>query len=141
MIILDTDHLSVLRFQTAERCKRLVSRLQAAGNGEVCTTIVNAVEQVKGWLATVNKERDALRQVNPYRELARLFDFYAHYQIAEFDEASAYRFKDLRQSKIRVGTSDLKIASIALTTNSLLLTANYQDFKLIPGSRFSNWMD
>lgn len=82
-----------------------------------------------------------IRQVTGYRELARLFEFYSGYHIADFDEASAIRFQDLRQSKIRIGTNDLKIATIALTTDSLLLTANRQDFELVPGLRFANWLE
>ena len=61
--------------------------------------------------------------------------------IAEFDESSARRFHDLRQLKIRIGTNDLKIAAVALTTGALLLTANRQDFELVPGLRFANWLE
>lgn len=141
MILLDTDHLTVLRFRSGERCVRLVARMEAEAGELFGTTIISAAEQMKGWLAAINKERDVLRQVTGYRELARLFDFYSSYHIAEFDEASAVRFHDLRQAKIRVGTSDLKIAAIALTTSSLLLTANRQDFELVPDLRFANWLD
>lgn len=31
MILLDTDHLTVLRFQSGDRCIRLVARMEAAG--------------------------------------------------------------------------------------------------------------
>lgn len=141
MILLDTDHLTVLRFRSGERCVRLVARMDAAAGEVFGTTIINAAEQLKGWLAAVNRERDVLRQVTAYRELGRLFDFFSGYHIAEFDEASAQRFQDLRQSKIRVGTNDLKIAAIALTTDSLLLTANRQDSEQVPGLRFANWLD
>jgi len=141
MILLDTDHLTVLRFRAGERCVRLVARMEAEGNEFFGTTIINAAEQMKGWLAAINKERDVLRQVTGYRELARLFDFYSGYHIAAFDEPSAIRFNDLRQTKIRIGTNDLKIAAIASTTGSLLLTANRQDFDLVPGLRFANWLD
>jgi tRNA(fMet)-specific endonuclease VapC len=141
MILLDTDHLTVLGFRAGERCARLVARMEAAADEVFGTTIINAAEQMKGWLAAINKERDALRQVTGYHELARLFDFYSSYHIAEFDDASALRFHDLRKVKIRVGTNDLKIAAVALTTGSLLLTANRQDFELVPGLRFANWLE
>ncbi len=138
MILLDTDHLTVLRFRTGQRCLGLIARMKAADDEVFGTTIINAAEQTKGWLASIHKERDVLRQVACYRQLAKLFAFYASYHIAEFDEASAVRFSALRQTKIRVGTNDLKIA---LTTDSLLLTANRQDFELVPGLRFANWLD
>jgi len=113
-----------------------------AALGEVFgTTIINIAEQMKGWLASVNREKKAIRQVTGYRELARLFDFYSDYLIAPFDVSAANRFDDLRRTKIRVGTADLKIASVALTADALLLTANRQDFEQIPGLRFANWLD
>ena len=141
MILLDTDHLTVLRFRSGERCLRLVARMEAALGEVFGTTIINIAEQMKGWLASVNREKKAIRQVTGYRELARLFDFYSDYLIAPFDVSAANRFDDLRRTKIRVGTADLKIASVALTADALLLTANRQDFEQIPGLRFANWLD
>lgn len=141
MILLDTDHLSVLRLRSGERCARLVARMEAATDEVFGTTIINVAEQMKGWLAAINKERQALRQVTGYRELAKLFDFYSCYYIAPFDETAAVRFNDLRHAKIRVGSSDLKIAAVALTCDALLLTANRQDFAKVPGLRFANWLD
>jgi tRNA(fMet)-specific endonuclease VapC len=141
VILLDTDHLTVLRFRSGERCVRLIARMEAAADEVFGTTVINAAEQLKGWLAAINRERDVLRQVTAYRELSRLFDFYSGYHVAAFDEAAARRFQDLRQTKIRVGTNDLKIAAVALVTDSLLLTANRQDFELVPGLRFANWLD
>jgi tRNA(fMet)-specific endonuclease VapC len=95
MILLDTDHLTVLRFRTGERCIRLVARMESAAPEVFGTTIVNVAEQMKGWLAVINKEREAVRQVAGYRELARLFDFYAAYHIVPFDAAAAGRFDEL----------------------------------------------
>ena len=79
MILPHTDHLSVLRLRSGERCVRLISRMEAAKDESFGTTIINVAEQMKGWLAAVNKERQAVRQVTAYRELARLFDFYSSY--------------------------------------------------------------
>jgi tRNA(fMet)-specific endonuclease VapC len=141
MILLDTDHLTVLRFRSGIRCVRLIARMEGAAGEVFGTTIINAAEQMKGWLAAINKERDVFRQVMGYRELARLFDFYSGYHVAAFDESSALRFHDLRQAKIRLATNDLKIAAVALTTDSLLLTANRQDFELVPGLRWANWLE
>ena len=57
------------------------------------------------------------------------------------DDTAAHRFNELRRSKFRIGTSDLKIAAVALVSDYLLLTANRQDFERIPGLRFANWLD
>lgn len=141
MILLDTDHLTVLRFRSGDRCTRLVGRMEAAAGEVFGTTIVNVAEQMKGWLAVINKEREAQRQVTGYRELARLFDFYSAYQIVPFDAAAASRFDEFRRAKIHVGTANLKIAAVALLNDALLLTANRQDFEQVPGLRFANWLD
>jgi tRNA(fMet)-specific endonuclease VapC len=141
MILLDTDHLTVLHFRSGERCVRLIGRLESAASEFIGTTIINVAEQMKGWLASINRERQAERQVTGYRELLRLFDFYSSYHIAPFDEIAADRFNELRRAKIRISTSDLKIASVTLCCDALLLTANRQDFELVPGLRFANWLD
>lgn len=51
------------------------------------------------------------------------------------------QFEEMQKSKIRIGAMDLKIAAIALAADTLLLTANRQDFEKVPGLRFANWLD
>lgn len=140
MILLDSDHLSVLRFRTSERAVRLSRRLDEAGARELIgTTVVNVEETMKGWLASIAKERAPLRQVAPYRELAELFEFFAGLAIAPFDTPAAERFATY--SRIKIGAGDRKIAAIAVTQAALLLTANRRHFELIPGLRTENWLE
>ena len=139
MIILDTDHLSILRYREAERCVRLMANLEASPDKVIGVTIISIEERMRGWLATIKKERIAARQVPPYRELAELFNFFNCYQIVPFDVAAAAIFESF--GRVRVGTMDRKIAAIALANNALLLTANRRDFEQVPGLRFENWMD
>jgi len=141
MILLDTDHLSVLRFHAGERRGRLVKRMEAAGSEIIGNSIVNVWEQMKGWLANINKEKLTVRQVPAFHELGRLIEFYSDYHIASFSLAAANLFDEWRTAKIRIATSDLKIASVAVNENPLLLTANRQDFSKVPGLRFENWLD
>ncbi|HEX4613436.1 MAG TPA: type II toxin-antitoxin system VapC family toxin [Urbifossiella sp.] len=140
MILLDTDHLTVLHSGRGDRFTRLVVRLSEATES-VGTTIVSVEEEMRGWLAAIAKERRPERQVMAYRELAALFDRFAGFPIAPFDAAAAARFMELRSGRGRVGVRDLKIATITITQNALLLTANRRDFEQIPGLRFENWMD
>ena len=81
------------------------------------------------------------RQVIAYRELANLFEFFAKFTILPFDDAAAAHFDRLRPSLRRLGTMDLKIASTALASGVLLLTANRRDFEQVPGLRVENWLD
>jgi tRNA(fMet)-specific endonuclease VapC len=141
VILLDTDHLTVLRYPLNDRTRPLADRLAAAAGEVVGTTVVNVEEKMRGWLAAIAKERKARRQVFAYRELAGLFTFFSLYHIALFDDAAADRFDELNAAKLRIGTMDLKVAAIALVNNALLLTANRQDFERVPGLRFENWLD
>lgn len=140
MILLDTDHLTVLKYQGSDRYQRLTGRL-AAADDSVGTTIINAEEQMRGWLAVVAKERNVLRQVPAYRELALLFDFFGRLHVIAFNDAAANQFQALRTAGINIGTMDLKAASIALAFGAMLLTANSRDFEKVPGLRFENWID
>lgn len=140
MTLLDSDHLTVLRYRTTHRAARLKARLDAEGV-PLATTVANVEESMKGWMAAIAKEREPRRQVFAYRELAELFSFFAGFQIAPFTEAAADEFARLRAAKVRIGTSDLKIAAITLTLGGRLLTANRRDFEQVPGLRFANWLD
>lgn len=140
MILLDTDHVSVLKYPVSQRAAKLVSRMAVAPE-PVCVPVVAAEEQMRGWLASIGKERQIARQVGPYRELVKLFKFFAAFTIAEFDDPAAAKFEELRRAKVRIGTPDLKIASVAIVNNALLLTANRRDFEQVPGLRFENWLD
>jgi tRNA(fMet)-specific endonuclease VapC len=141
MILLDTDHLSVLQVPSSERRTRLVARMTLASGEDFGTTIVSVEEQMRGWLVAIAKERHVHRHVAPYRELGRMFDFFRAFTLAQFDDRAAAEFTNLRSARVRVGTMDLKIAAIALVNGALLLTANRTDFTKVPGLRFENWMD
>ena len=141
MILLDTDHVSVLKMPGGDRRDRLVARITLLHPETVSIPVVVTEETMRGWLAAVAKERDARRQVFAYRELAAMFRFFANFEIVPFDDAAADRFDQLVAAKVRIGTMDLKIAATALVHNALLLTANKRDFEQVPGLRFENWMD
>ena len=140
MIILDSDHLTALKYSGSDRYRRLTERL-AAANDTVGTTIINAEEQLRGWLAVVAKERNVFRQTAAYRELTALFEFFHRMHVLEFTEEAANRFQELRGLGIKLGAMDLKISCIAILNNALLLTANQRDFAKVPGLRFENWID
>jgi len=142
MILLDTDHVTNLKYSASERGARLTQRLDALPADEiVAVSVVSVEEQMRGWLAAIAKERYAKRQVTAYRELANLFDFFAEFTIALFDEPAADKFDELRTAKIRLGTMDLKIAVTALVNQALLLSGNRRDFERVPGLRVENWLE
>jgi tRNA(fMet)-specific endonuclease VapC len=142
MIVLDTDHVTLLKYPANERSARLVERLKAVPADEVIGVgIVTIEEQMRGWLAAVAKERTAKRQVAAYRELANLSDFFAEFNIVPFDDAAADQFDKLKAGKLRLGTMDLKIAATALVNRALLLSANRNHFERVPKLRVENWLE
>src|SRR5438105_3272792 len=123
MILLDTDHFSVLTNSRHSAHGALSARLQASI--EVCAiTIVSIEEQCRGWLAKIRRLRAVHKQIAAYEQLARLIRFLNEWEVVLLDVSAADQFEHLRKERIRVGTQDLKIASIALAQGALLLSAN-----------------
>jgi tRNA(fMet)-specific endonuclease VapC len=142
MILLDTDHLSLVKYADSDRGQRLADRLRAQPpDAVVAVSIVTVEEQMRGWLANIAKEKHARRQVWAYAELTNLFDYFRKYTILPFDDRAAERFDDLKAARLRLGSMDLKIAAIALVNQATLLSANRSDFEKVPGLRVENWLD
>ena len=59
--------------------------------------------------------------------------------VLEFDTEAATEYQRLKQSRIRIGTMDLKIAAIALTHKATVLTKNLKDFSRVPGLKIEDW--
>ncbi len=58
MILFDTDHTTLLKHPESERGTRLMERLKARPSGQVvAVSIVTVDEQMRGWLASIAKER------------------------------------------------------------------------------------
>jgi tRNA(fMet)-specific endonuclease VapC len=142
MILIDTDHATFLKYPDSERGRRFIDRLLAVPQSEVIgVAIVTVEERMRGWLAMIAKEKQALRQVMGYRELSGLFEFYQEFEIVPFDEAAARQFDELRKQRLRLATMDLKIAATALVNQAFLLSANRRDFERVSGLRVENWLD
>ncbi len=141
MIVVDTDHISVLQHQDAPSAKELRKRLASVDRNEVVvTTVANYEEQIRSWLSQIGRNADVHRQIPFYQRLIQLADFFAEWQLLPFNQDAADTFKQLRRQKIRISSTDLKIASIVLVHNATLLSRNLADFSLIPGLHVENWM-
>ena len=138
MILLDTDHVSVLADLRHASRQQLLDRL-ALANDTVALSIVGVEEQLRAWLAQV-RVPNVHQQVVPYLRLAKLIDFLRDWNVLVWNEPAADQFVRLRKQRVRIGTQDLKIASIALTSDALLLSANLRDFEQVPGLRVEEWL-
>ena len=139
MILLDSDHLSVLLDDRDARSARLSERLDSSQD-EAALPIVCIEEFMRGWLAAIRSSNDPYQQVRPYRRLKSAFTRLREWPIVDWNEAAANHFQRLRAARVRIGTQDLKIACIALANDALLLSANLRDFEQVPGLRVEDWL-
>jgi tRNA(fMet)-specific endonuclease VapC len=136
--MLETDHLSLIDRDTVEG-RRISSRLSRSSAGSVSVCIISYEEQVRGWMAAIAQSRTVDRQLPYYREFERLPLFYCDMPLLPFDEAAADVFQRLRREGIRIGAMDLKIASIVLVNDAIVLTRNTVDFDKVPGLVTEDW--
>ena len=140
MIIFDTDHLNILQIGKGSKYDTLAARMDESPEDHFVTTVVTFEEHMRGWLAGIRRARDVVSQVQPYDQLINLVRFFQAWEMLRFDEDAAARFGALRQQRLRIGTQDLKIASIALEHDATLLSANLRDFDQVPGLRVEDWL-
>jgi len=129
MNLLDTDHcIAILR-------KQLDLREHVSPDEELATTAISVAELTHG--ANRSQRRDD--------NLARLEVFLSALSILPFDEAAGRRFGILKAELDARGEPldnlDLQIASIAIETDSVLLTNNARHFKRVNGLRLLNWLE
>ena len=139
MIILDTDHLSFLQRPRSQEAQRLVQRLRSSTDREIATTIVSVEEQMRGWLQVIARYRDPMQQIAYYDKLIEFIRFFNTWTILPLQASAVQVFHDLQKAKVRIPTTDLKIAAITLDHGALLLTRNAIDFQRVPGLHFEDW--
>jgi tRNA(fMet)-specific endonuclease VapC len=140
MIVLDTDHISVLQHANSEIAEALQQRLAGQSDVDVGTTAITLEEQSRSWLSLINRYSDVRQQVAYYDRFVASFRFFAKWHIVAFDDAAAVRFQELRSARIRIGSTDLKIAAICLANGATLLSRNLADFLQVPDLHVEDWL-
>jgi tRNA(fMet)-specific endonuclease VapC len=133
--ILDTDHISL--FQTGHPL--VTERVQSIDPNAIAVTIITVEEQMYGRLNRIRraKSTDELRLA--YSNLNRTLAYFQSISVLDFDSDAAGCYKSIVSQKIRVGTQDLKIASIALSHNAKIVSRNLRDFAKVPGLEIEDW--
>lgn len=139
MVILDTDHMSVLERREQPGLGTLRNRLAEVPPSDVVTTVISYEEQMRGWMAYLARARSMAQQITAYDRLLAHLDNYRRISVLGFDEAAAMVFQRLRRSRLRIGTMDLKIAAIVLARDATLLSRNLDDFRQIPDLHVEDW--
>lgn len=137
MVILDTNHYSELdRGSSAGALLR--ERLLTRGE-QPWLTVMTAEEVLRGRLAQVSADKDRL--LVHYDLFLKGLLTLAKWRFLPWTQAAQETFDMLQFQRVRIGTMDLRIASLALTHDTLLLSRNLVDFQKVPGLRVENWLD
>ena len=74
-----------------------------------------------------------------YQGLQDAVNFFSSIKVLKFNQTSYDIYQNLRAQKIRIGTQDLRIASIALSINGIIVTRNQKDFVKVPNLKLEDW--
>jgi tRNA(fMet)-specific endonuclease VapC len=138
-VVLDANHFSELVYDSARSAKLQQSFLTK--QAQVFTTIITSQESAEGWFALIKRAPEVRSQVPAYTQYQHSLLLLQKLGMLPFDDESATRFEALQNLRLRIGTMDLKIASICLAHDATLLTRNLVDFRRVPGLRVENWLD
>jgi tRNA(fMet)-specific endonuclease VapC len=138
LYIFDTDHASMwLENQTNVRRNAEIFR------SEIAITIVTVQELFNGWIGKLNHPSSANQQVQLYRKLSRVVAYLKKMSVLDFDESADQVFcqlllenPPLRKNRIQ---KDMRIASIALANDAIVVTRNYRDFVQVPNLKILDW--
>jgi tRNA(fMet)-specific endonuclease VapC len=138
MFIFDTDHVSLwLRGNSLVRAKAVESAQ------EVAITIISVQEIFNGWVGRLNNLPTQANLTVEYENLWQAVDFIRSFPILKFDAEADRRYvqllqanPSLRKKRLR---QDIRIASIALSSDAVVITRNRRDFEQVPGLRIEDW--
>jgi tRNA(fMet)-specific endonuclease VapC len=138
MYLLDTDHVTLIHREGADG-QNVSSRLASIPPDQIAVSIVTYEEQMRGGLAEIARSRSVIQQKVRYAQLNKMLNLYCVTPILQFDETAVSIFQSLWLQRLRIGTMDLKIASIALANDAVVVTRNRGDFSRVPDLRIEDW--
>ena len=139
MVVLDTDHVSLLEREDSPAGQRLRVAMGRLDAGSRATTIITYEEQTRGWMAYMARAKTVSQEIEAYAKLRNHLQSFRNILLLDFDERAGVEYQRLRRSRIRIGTMDLKIAAIVITHDATLLTKNLSDFHKVPGLKVADW--
>ena len=133
--ILDTDHVSLLE----RKDTLVVDKFSRSPVGKTAITIITWEEQMRGRLNVIRQATSSEQRILAYTRLLSTIHFLQNFSIINFDAMADRNYMQLQAQKIRVGTKDLRIASIALSCSAVVVTRNHRDFGKVPNLMLEDW--
>lgn len=134
LYVLDTDHASLFQ----RRHVSVVRRVLAIPDSDLATTVVSAEEQLRGWLSVIHRASGD-RLITAYARLHDTLSYFNTIQLLDFDSVALARYEELRRQQLRIGTKDLRIAAITLSSGGVLVTRNVRDFSRVRELALEDW--
>lgn len=135
LYILDTDHISLLQRGNLS----IITRLALVAPSDRVTTVISLAEQFLGWWSEITRADNEYTAAQAFRFLQDTLHFYDSVTVLPYDADAVLEFQRLRRARIRIGTQDLRIASIALSRKAVVVTRNLRDFKQVPDLMVTDW--
>lgn len=134
--ILDTDHVTLFQHNHP----KIVQRAKIIGGANIFVTTVTLEEQFRGRLAAIARVASQPQKLAiAYKNLRKTLVYFCNVNLLDFDDAAYNCYQNLRQQKIKVGTQDLRIASVALANKAIVVTRNHKDFSKVPNISLEDW--
>ena len=140
MIVLDTNYVSLFQQPEDVRAAGLRERLLASPDKDIVTSGYHTRGANARLAGAIHGQARCARTSEILRAACRIVPLLCRLAHLPFDDVAADRFQSLRAQRIRIGTMDLKIASIVLVQDATLLSSNLRDFRQVPGLRVEHWL-
>jgi tRNA(fMet)-specific endonuclease VapC len=134
--ILDTDTLTHLMRGNVQIARHIANHPV----DDISISVITVEEQLSGWYDQLRKVRSNDQLATAYRRLQETTQFLGRINILPFTLPSITRWDQLKKAKLNVRSMDLKIASIALEHQAIVVTRNIRDFSRVTGVKTENWM-
>jgi tRNA(fMet)-specific endonuclease VapC len=139
VFVFDTDHFQFIQETSGQASSRLFHRMQSYARTDFYLSIISFHEQFLGWHTYIIRAKRTEQVIRGYQKLHAMLNDFACFTILAYDAKAVDIFHTLRKAKVRIGTMDLRIASIALANDFTLLTRNLVDFQQVPGLKVEDW--
>lgn len=139
MHILDTDILTLGHIGH----EKVVNRIRQLGVENVATTVITAIEILRGRQEFLLKAADGKQLLRAQELLIQSERLLEEIQLIPVDAGAAVQFDRLLQNKSlrKIGRGDLLIASSVLARRATLVTRNLKHFQLVSGLNIENWLN
>lgn len=121
LYILDTDHFSLWQ----RNHPVVTARIQNTNPDNIAITVITAEELIRGRLNVIRQASDSSqvdKLVSAYMKLWETLNDFKSLPIIRFSQNAYNLYTEFRHRKVRIGTQDLRIASIVQTNNCVLVT-------------------